>query len=84
MRQLSWFGHLIRLPDDAPAKLALEYARSPTLKPRGRQKLTWIGMMEKIFSQQNISWDDASGPGRCSEVMARYFGALSGKLTCPI
>ena len=34
-RQLSWFGHMIRLPDDTPAKLSFKYAQEPTPRPRG-------------------------------------------------
>ena len=45
-RQLSWFGHLLRLPDDSPARLALNYALKPMAKPRGRQATTWISMMQ--------------------------------------
>ena len=26
-KQLSWFGHMIRLPDDTPAKLSFKYAQ---------------------------------------------------------
>ena len=58
-RQLSWFGHLIRLPDDCPAKISLYYAQQTTLKPRGRQKTTWMSMMKKRFDKLNITWDQA-------------------------
>ena len=58
-RQLRWFGHLIRLSDETPAKLALNYALVPEPKPRGRQKLTWIAMMKKIFSKQDLTWEIA-------------------------
>ena len=49
----------MRLPEDTPARLALLYARLPTPKPRGRQKLTWCKMMENIFSKHGMTWDDA-------------------------
>ena len=41
-RRLQWFGHLIRLPEDAPAKQALYAAQKQTKKPRGGQKTTWL------------------------------------------
>ena len=42
-RKLSIFGHVIRLPDDVPAKLALNEYRNPRAKKsRGGQKLTWL------------------------------------------
>ena len=60
-RQLSWFGHLMRLPDDTPAKMSLNYALNHrTTRPRGRQISTWITMMEKRFKEHNASWSEAS------------------------
>ena len=59
-RQLRWFGHLTRLPDDTPAKLALMYALKEEPKPRGRPKLTWIKMMTKVFTSNNLTWDEAA------------------------
>ena len=31
-RKLSIFGHVVRIPDDVPAKLALNEFRNPTLR----------------------------------------------------
>ena len=45
-RQLSWFGHMVRLPDDTPAKKSFAYAQRPEAKPRGRQIITWLTMMK--------------------------------------
>ena len=60
-RQLSWFGHLMRLPDGTPAKLSLDYALNHrTSRPRGRQKITWISMMEKRFIERNSTWNEAA------------------------
>jgi hypothetical protein len=58
-RQLSWYGHLVRLPEDTPAKLALRYAQVPVPKPRGRPKLTWQSMMVKLFSKLGTCWNEA-------------------------
>ena len=38
MCQMKWFGHLIRLPDNTPAKTALKYEE--TKRSRGRQRTT--------------------------------------------
>ena len=41
-RRLTWYGHLLRLPEDTPARKSLKEAKNPCKKPRGGQKLTWI------------------------------------------
>ena len=47
-RRLSFFGHIARLPDDAPAKLALnEFRNTKATKFRKGQKLTWLKQTEK-------------------------------------
>ena len=58
-RQLHWFGHLVRLPDDSPARLALSYTLKEEPKPRGRPKFTWIKIMSNIFNSNNRSWNEA-------------------------
>ena len=58
-RQLSWFGHMIRLPNDCPAKSALQYTLEPSAKPKGRPRTTWISMMKKRFAELNINWSQA-------------------------
>ena len=60
-RQLSWFGHLMRLPNDAPAKLSLHHVlHYPTQRPRGRQLTTWISMMCKRFEEMGKTWEQMS------------------------
>lgn len=46
-RRLSWFGHLLRLPSDTPAKQALYESVRKVKKPPGRPQLTWIALMKK-------------------------------------
>ena len=58
-RQLSWLGHLIRLPDDTPAKRSFEYIQKPRAKPRGRQPLTWLTMMKKMVESHCMQWEKA-------------------------
>ena len=45
-RELSWFAHPFCLPDNTPAKIALQYSLRPTKNPRGIQQTTWISMMK--------------------------------------
>ena len=58
-RQLSWFGHLMRLSEDTPARKALKIALEPSKRPRGRPPLTWIMMMKKTFERIGLTWDRA-------------------------
>ena len=59
-KQLSWFGHLARLPDNTPAKLSLDYVTSKSFStPRGRQLTTWIPMMKESFIEHNTTWENA-------------------------
>ena len=59
-RELSWLGHLFRLPDDTPAKMALHCSLLQTRHPRGRQKLTWLKMMKERLSGLGLEWGEAS------------------------
>ena len=64
-RQLSWFGHLSRMKDDTPAKLALSYVRSAhILRPKGRPPTTWISMMNSRLKECGKSWDEADEMAR--------------------
>ena len=58
-RQLSWFGHLTRLPDDTPAKKAFAYAQLARARPRGRPSLTWLAMMKKRILEHGLVWEEA-------------------------
>ena len=40
-RRLRWHGHMLRLPEEAPVRLALAEAEVKTKKPRGGQIKTW-------------------------------------------
>ena len=48
-RKLTWFGHLQRLPEGAPAKKAFEEAQIPHKKIRGGQKKSWINSVQRDF-----------------------------------
>ena len=53
-RRLSWYGHLLRLPDNTPAKSVLREAQRHVKKPRDGQKLTWIKMIEKDLETAGV------------------------------
>jgi hypothetical protein len=46
-RRLLWLGHLLRLPDDTPAKQALLEYQRPVRRPRGKPKTTWVASIQK-------------------------------------
>ena len=59
-RRLSFFGHVCRLPEDTPVKIALKEAKRETKKPRGRPRTTFLKQIEKELSNKNINnIDDA-------------------------
>ena len=58
-RTWNWFGHLVRLPTDSPALVALEHATTEWKRPRGRSATTWITMMKMRFKDIGMSWEDA-------------------------
>ena len=47
-RELSLFGHLFRLSDDTPAKIALQYSLRATKKPRGRILASRLSTHDKL------------------------------------
>ena len=53
-RRLSWLGHLLRLPLETPARLALNEALKPSRKHRGRPPMTWIKSVMKDLTNLNI------------------------------
>ena len=54
-RRLRFFGHVSRLPEDAPAKLALREALRYTKKPRGRPVTTLLGTLKSQLKDHNIN-----------------------------
>ena len=40
--RLRWTGHLLRLPNNTPVRLAVVQTMKQSRKPRGRTKRTWI------------------------------------------
>ena len=46
-RRLNWLGHVMRLPIDTPARMALNGIYE-ILQARGRPKNTWMKAIKKI------------------------------------
>ena len=53
-RRLNWYGHLLRLPDDTPAKQALYESDRKVKRPRGKPKITWTNMIKKDLQSQKL------------------------------
>ena len=58
-QRLRWFGHVMRLPENSPAKQSFhEFERAIKL-PRGRPQTTWIGSVKKQLKVINVEWENA-------------------------
>ena len=53
-RRLNWYGHLLRLPEETPAKKALREAQKSSKKPRGDQKQTWLKLIKKDLEKVKV------------------------------
>ena len=72
-RRLKWFVHLMRLPDETPAKIALKYAQQPYTKPRGRPVSTWLSVLKKQLEEEHgLSWEEACMKARDRDVWKNY------------
>lgn len=58
-RRLRWYGHLIRLPVNSPARKAYEICKLPTKRPKGRHTLTWMSMMKTQLQNINLTINKA-------------------------
>ena len=57
---MSWLGHLFRLPEDTPARTALEHCLKPIERTRGRPKLDWFEMMRRqLRNDHNLTLEQA-------------------------
>ncbi len=53
-RRLNWLGHLLRLPDETPAKQALKEFLRKTKRPPGKPKTTWLSQIKQQLSHLGI------------------------------
>ena len=58
-RRLRWYGHLNRLPEEAPAKQALKEAKRQVKKLKGGQKHTWIKLIKEDLKKIKLSEEEA-------------------------
>ena len=56
-RRLNWLGHLIRLPENTPAKQALAEFHRPTKRPQGRPAPTWLALAKKDINTTQPTHD---------------------------
>ena len=54
-RRLQCYGHAMRLPEETPAKIALQEVYSKVKKLRGGQTTTWISVLEKDLSTLGLT-----------------------------
>ena len=52
--RMKWYGHLLRLNEKTPARLALKKAERKVKKPKGSQKLTWMKLIGKDLEEYKI------------------------------
>ena len=45
-RRLKWLGHLMRLPEETPARISLHEALRETKRKKGKPKTTWLKLIE--------------------------------------
>ena len=57
--RIRWIGHLLRMPENTTARIALEEAERTVRMPRGRHKITWLKCAEEQLAKLNITWENA-------------------------
>ena len=58
-RRLNWYGHLMRLPEETPAKQVLKESARKVKRPAGRPKLTWTKQINNQITELGMTADDA-------------------------
>ena len=56
-RRLSWLGHVLRMSEETPAKLALREAQRKIKKQMGN-KLTWLGLIARDTRELNMNMNE--------------------------
>ena len=59
-RRLRWFGHMMRLDNNTPAKQALREAERPVKMARGG-KTTWLKVLKKQLESIGLTYEQAKG-----------------------
>ena len=58
-QRLKWFGHVLRLPENAPVRVAFEEAERYVQRPQGRPLCAWLSCVKRQLSNLNIPWREA-------------------------
>ena len=53
-KRLMWFGHLLRLDKETPARQALVEYTKPVKRKIGRPRLTWVNQVYQDLKSSNI------------------------------
>ena len=59
-RRLQFFGHVSRLPEQTPARIALNEALRPVKRPKGGMKTTYIGTVKRDLKRLHLTIEQAS------------------------
>ena len=83
-RRLSWFGHLMRLPVETPARIAFNEAIKPRKNKRGRPKTSWLDTVQKDFNELkiNINIKDINSIPKLTELCADRASYRAMTKTC--
>ena len=57
-RRLSWAGHLMRLNERTPARIALNKFAEPQKNKVGRPKTTWLATIKRDLKEQEMPKDN--------------------------
>ena len=58
--RVRWIGHLLRMPENTPARIALAEAERRVKLPHGRQRITWLKCaQDQLLNNHNITWAEA-------------------------
>ena len=58
-RRSRWLGHVLRLPNDSLARVALRWTPQG-MRKRGRPKITWRRYVEAELRDAGLTWETAS------------------------
>ncbi len=63
-----WFGHMCRLPEETPVRIAYSEAPRKVKKLKGGQKLAWPKIIEKDLQDSKVDLKQAQilAQDRCS------------------
>lgn len=70
-RQLSWWGHLVRMEERRPVRRIWE-ARIERYKKRGRPRQTWDKTVAGILERKGTTWSDAKRLANNKDVWKKF------------